>query len=358
MMTNLAARLVVTLGLLAPLGATLACDNPVGVDMPGVPVDPNDPNDPNEPNDPNDPGEVVCDETDRIYVGLKPACVACHSEGTNKPFFASSASFRALLATDPQYVRAGLPDDSELMHLLRGQGTGAFRQMPTAGAPWAELEGQAITLDDVRAWIVDLDLAPRSTLPNPDAPTTRRLRAEEIVATLHDALGLTEADFRGNDGTNHVSPTVVMRGDVPVYAPDRAPGFHYADQRLDAGGRFRALGGPLWLDGAARTRELTPGTLQALQQISHAWCRMAVKKPNNTTFFVGAGPGDRSTTNASGVRATLSALHLRLLGAPASAADLDALINDVMAPAESQNAEDGWVAACAALALDPQFLSW
>lgn len=298
-----------------------------------------------------------CDQTAQIYERLRPDCVACHDVGTNKPFFSSQASFRSLLAADPLYVVPGDADASELMNLLQGAGTRTFQQMPTAGAPWAQLSTKTLALDDVRQWITTLQVQPRSTAPDVDAPTTRRLRAEEIVATLQDGLGLLDSDWVQSFGTNYQSVTAVLGGDLPVYSPDRAPGLHYGEQRLDAGGRWRSLGGPQWLDGAARTRELTPSTVQALTQLAHGWCRMAVRKQNNGVFFgTTSTAADTVATNAVGIKATVSALQQRLLGVHDDDASLDALLAEVMAPAI--DAEAAWVGVCAATALDPRFLAW
>lgn len=302
-------------------------------------------------NDPN------CDQTAHIYERLRPDCVACHDAGTNQPFFSSQASFRTLLVGNPQYVVPGDPDGSELIQLLQGTGTRTFAQMPTAGEPWAQLSTKMLSVDDVRAWITTLQAQPRSSVPDVDAATTRRLRAEEIVSTLQDGLGLADTDWVGGFSTNYSSVTVVLGGDLPVYSPDRAPALHYREQALDAFGRWRALGGPQWGDGAARTRELTPSTVQALTQLAHGWCRMAVRKQNNAVFFGATStPADTVVTNASGIKTTVAALQLRLLGARDDDADLDTLLADVMTPAV--DAEAAWVGVCAAVVLDPRFLAW
>lgn len=309
--------------------------------------------------DDDDTGQLdpACDQTAQIYERLRPDCVACHDTGANQPFFSSQTAFRSLLAGNPLYVVPGNPDGSELLRLMQGTGTGAFRQMPTAGPPWAEMSSRTLSLDDIRAWITTLQVQPRSTAPDPDASTTRRLRAEEIVATMQDALGLDESDWVQGYSSNFISPTALLRGDLPVYSPDRAPVIHYANQKLDANARWRALGGPQWLDGAARSRDLTPSTVQALSQMAHAWCRMAIRKPNNAVFFGGtSAPGDTVATNATGIKSTVAALQLRLLGTRDDDATLDAILNELMVPAV--DAEAAWVGVCAATVLDPRFLAW
>jgi hypothetical protein len=319
------------------LATLLACDTSTSTNTTGL--------------DPN------CDQTAQIYERLRPDCVACHDAGTNQPFFSSQASFRALLAGNPLYVVPGNPDDSELIKLLQGTGTRTFAQMPTAGEPWAQMSTKTLSLDDVRAWITTLQVQPRNSAPDAEAPTTRRLRVEEIVATLHDGLGLVPGDWLETYSTNYVSVTAVLQGDLPVYSPDQAPGLHYGAQLLDAGGRWRALGGPQWLDGAARTRELTPSTVQALAQLAHGWCRMAVRKQNNAVFFGTTSTAvDTVATNAAGIKTTVAALQLRLLGVRDDDAALDALVAEVMTPAV--DAEAAWVGVCAATVLDPRFLAW
>lgn len=300
------------------------------------------------------------DETGRIFLGLRAKCASCHGAGANLGFFASEGAFRSLLAGNPAYVTPGDPERSPLVLLLRGQGTGSFRQMPTAGLAYGLLPTaeQPVSMPEIERWIRELGSMTRSTTPDPDAPTVRRLTAEEIVASLHDQLGLSDADFLGNLGTNHNSPTATFRGDLPVYSPDRAPGPHYSADALALTTRWRGLGGASWLDGAQRTTAVTPSLMQTLRQLSYAWCRMAVRKPNNTVMFQRARPTDTSAMVAAAIREDLASMHLRMLGDPPTPEELDAVFRDVFQAAEPGGAQVAWTAACASFVQDPRWLAW
>lgn len=301
------------------------------------------------------------DETGRVYLGLRPSCVGCHGAGTNLAFFATEASFRALLVGNPAYVTPGDAEGSVLVKLLRGTNAGAFRQMPTAGAAYAALPStqQPVSMAEIERWIDGLGAMTRSTAPDPDAPTVRRLTAEEIVASLYDQLGLSEADFLGQPGSNHRSPTVTFRGDLPVWSPDQAPGPHYPADRLATETRWRGLGGPGWLAGAQRTRVVTPSLMQTLRQLSYAWCRMAVRKADNRVIFQRARPTDTTAMAAAAIRADLASMQLRMLGDPATPEELDALVRDVFQPAEAAGGPQvAWTAACASFVQDARWLAW
>ncbi len=300
------------------------------------------------------------DETGRIFLGLRARCASCHGAGANLGFFASEGAFRSLLAGNPAYVTPGDPEGSELVRLLRGQGTGSFRQMPTAGLAYGLLPTaeQPVSMDEIERWIRGLSNMTRTTTPDADAPTVRRLTAEEIVASLHDQLGLTDADFLGTPGTNHSSPTATFRGDLPVWSPDRAPGPHYPADALATSTRWRGLGGASWLEGAQRTTAVTPSLMQTLRQLSYAWCRMAVRKANNTVIFQRARPTDTSAMAAAAIREDLAAMHLRMLGDPPTTEELDAVFRDVFQAAEAGGAQVAWTAACASFVQDPRWLAW
>lgn len=346
-----------TPGLLAALLAALGCARAPTGDSPALP-----------PEHPPLVAETQAsaalppcpeDETGRIYLGLRPSCVGCHGAGSNQAFFASEAAFRALLVGDPGFVRPGDPSGSVLVQLLRGTATGTYRQMPTAGAAYADVPGIPISMAEIERWIAGLTATPRSRAPNPDAPTTRVLRAEEIVASLQDQLGLEDADFARADGRNYDSPTTTFRGDLPVYSPDRAARPHYARDALATSTRWRALGGPGWLAGVRRGRAITPALMQTLRQLSYAWCRMAVRKPGNTVIFQRARPTDRLASAEPAIRADVGSMVLRMLGEPATPAEFDALMTEVFVPLEAESGpEVAWTGVCAALAQDPRWLAW
>src|SRR5262245_15792806 len=76
--------------------------------------------------------------TAKMFQGLKPFCAGCHTAGA-RGFFASVEVFDALIVRDPRLMTPGQPDTSELLRLLEGRGTGAFKKMPPDQAPYTTL---------------------------------------------------------------------------------------------------------------------------------------------------------------------------------------------------------------------------
>src|SRR5512132_3047974 len=64
-----------------------------------------------------------------VFDALKPTCEGCHTTGS-RGYFASLQAFESLVAYNPQEVVPGKPDESQLILLLEGKGTLAYKQMP------------------------------------------------------------------------------------------------------------------------------------------------------------------------------------------------------------------------------------
>lgn len=290
-------------------------------------------------------------KTDEVRQKLATTCKGCHGAGSNKPFFADLLSFEQALAYEPKYVAPGKPEDSYLVHLLRGDAGGIYKQMPPNGDPFAKLAGTDISMAEVEQWITDLPPPPPElSKPDPDAATTRRLTAEEIVTSLASQLGLDETDFK--DGYDHLIDDA-----VPVWSPDAiSPGVPYG---VPGNGwpseRFLGLGGPYSMHYQPREKGVTPAMTQVLVEISQAWCGLSVKKASSPLFKY-ATPMDTSKTNAAGIQKNISYLHLRMLG-EVDAKEAAATYTEVFSKYEPSGPVAAWTATCASLVRHPRWLS-
>ena len=182
----------------------------------------------------------------------------------------------------------------------------------------------------MRQWITGLSVGSRDTTPWRDAPTTRRLGADEFRDSLMASLGLTyEDDFFQSYSSNFESQTVVLRGPLALRATDEAPGLHHVDQRTSVARRWAALGGADWLNRKPRSYDISPSFLQTVTQVSQAWCELAVNKADNTALFRDVSPTQGSDVAASEIKTNIAYLHLRFLAMPATAAEVDAIFDDV-----------------------------
>ena len=303
------------------------------------------------------PSGTGCDPTGRnamIFEGLRPTCEGCHGRGTSQPLFADLASFENLLAYEPRFVTPGDAGGSELVRLLEGRGT-SFRQMPIAGATFADLERSGATsigLDAVRGWIDAL--APCAAGAPPfEGPLVQRKSAHQIVVTLMDQLGLTDDDLYADEYR------AVRREHLPARSPDAMPR-PFSDRDLsEAFDRWRALGGGSFRDGTRGGTEVTPTFVQGFVPMAQAWCRLAVEKPGNTAIFQASSPSDATTSaEARGrIEADVARLYLRMLGEPADADDVAGLMG-VFTAYEPEGMPVAWTAVCATLARDPLWVTY
>jgi hypothetical protein len=175
-----------------------------------------------------EPAECAKTENDFIRLKLAKNCVACHGEGAVAPYFASAEAFEGLLVQNPRLVIPGDPDGSELVKLLEGNGTGAFSQMPTSGPNFAAIPeaDRDISIQEIRDWITGLQLGAQDINPDREAPTTRRIGADELRNSLMSQLGLSfEDDFVQQLSSNFESPTLVLRGPPAASTHRRCAGF-------------------------------------------------------------------------------------------------------------------------------------
>jgi hypothetical protein len=306
------------------------------------------------------PGVCAQSKNDEIRLLLAKSCESCHGENSNTPFFASLTSFDSLIVADPKYVVPGDANGSYLVALLEGKGNGLYAQMPPNGEPFAVLAAQGTTDIDVagvKKWIDELGETPLN--PDPDFGTisTRRLKTEELLASLMFQIGLDwGTDFVSGFSSNYDSPTVVLTGQLPVYSPDMAPPPHYGSDRV-AEERFIALGGQDAMNRKPRNQSISAPFQQTLVQVSQAWCQMAVEKPGNTVFFAKATRDMTSAANQTEVKANIAYLYLRMLGEVATQTEIDATYDGVFAKVEPSGTDAAWTAVCASFVRHPLWLS-
>lgn len=299
---------------------------------------------------------------DEIRQKLAPACAPCHSTG-NKPYFASLAAFENGLAYDPKWVNQADPAGSGLVKLLEGTFAGTYPQMPPGERYSAFVaDGRVqLTIDEVKTWIANLP--PRGVVsegPAPEAFTVRRLRAEEIAVSLMDQLGLTLEDFVDTTSPNWRNEELTPRGGrMFVYPTDWTPGIsqqYVSDKRATE--RYETLGGAVVLQGRRKDASLGPSAVQTVVQVSQAWCKLALEKTGNTAVLRSVTLADKSATKSVEIKQNISQLWLRMLGDPASSADVDELYTQVYLPLETTSTKVAWTGVCAALVRNPKWLSY
>jgi mono/diheme cytochrome c family protein len=97
---------------------------------------------------------------EEVFEGIKAQCQGCHMTG-DTPFMASLENFNSVLVQDPAFVLPGDPDNSEVIRLMEGNGTGAWKAMPALQPDnFKEMsdKGQtSITIEEIRYWILAMD---------------------------------------------------------------------------------------------------------------------------------------------------------------------------------------------------------
>ena len=296
--------------------------------------------------------QCAVNRNDEVRQLLAPTCEGCHGAQSNRPFFASIGTFEDLLVYEKKYIVPGKPEESQLVKLLEAAGTGAVKQMPLVGESFAARSQKGatkITLTEIKQWIATLPPpGPKQSKPDFDAPTTRRLRAEEIVVTLRQILGLPEGGLLMMEGVD-----LLVRGADTAWGTEG-----YFSWLGDAIARFEALGGPNTLASRAREKNLTPATLQIVVQVSQDWCSRAVAQPGNKALFKYASPTSKADADAAAIKKNIGYLHLRFLGDVANDAAIDALFSNVYMKYESVGTDVAWTAVCADLVRHPQWLTF
>ncbi len=179
------------------------------------------------------------------------------------------------------------------------------------------------------------------------APLVRRKAAEQIVSSLKTQLGLTDADVFA--GSYRDAPSELY----PARSPDAVPLVSE-----NAQSNYLAMGGPSWLK--SKKANPAPSTVFAQQMVpmSQAWCRLAVQSAGNP-ILVDASLSDSSSSpgGRERIKRNIARLHLRMLGEPASDADVLELL-DLFQVYETSGSDAAWTAICAALVRHPLWITF
>ncbi|WP_223636136.1 hypothetical protein [Corallococcus sp. EGB] len=298
-------------------------------------------------------GTPASSETVRVMQGLKPHCEGCHAQGA-RGYFASVDAFQGLMVSDPRLVKAGSPDDSELIRLLEGRGSAAFKQMPIGEKSYAQLvsDGTAtLSVADVRAWIQALSTQQRDARPDPEAPRITRMSATQVQRALYQQLGLTHDDFFSS-ATEFGIPMAESYEDdrYPMQPPDAVP----APRQQATSERFYGLGGGSVMNQSTPDRSASPTFALTLTQVSQRWCRLALAKSGNTALFPA---GSKRTADPVDVKATLRRWSLHFLGEHFSDAQVDALYAEVFVPLSTPtDTEPAYVGVCSYFIRHPHWI--
>jgi hypothetical protein len=97
--------------------------------------------------------------------------------------------------------------------------------------------------------------------------------------------------------------------------------------------------------------------MQTLVQVSQAWCAQAIDKPQNRAVLSTVTLADKSATKAADIQKNIAALHLRMLGAVPTDAEV-AQVYALYLQLEPKGTHAAWTAVCAAYVRHPQWLTF
>lgn len=292
-----------------------------------------------------------------IFDALSPHCASCHISGA-RGYFASIEAFESLLVYNPAEVVPGKPDESELVRLLIGQGTRAFKQMPIAGPTYADLASQGKTkktVEEIKTWIMNLVQRDKDPLPSLEARRVTRLSAEDVQRTLYQQLGLSDADFfvpASNYDIPHKS-TGQLDDKYPISSPDAAPA---PFEQLPVE-RYASLGGgsagyQMKADGT-----ISPSFLGTLSQISQRWCAMALDKAGNTALLPAGASIQTGSSDPAAVKTVLRAWYLHFHAVRATDAEVDTLFQNVFVPLEQgKDSRTAYIGTCSYFIRHPDWI--
>lgn len=295
----------------------------------------------------------VSAQTFAVMRALEPHCAGCHNMGT-RGYFQDAQSFQSLLVSDLHMVKPGDPDDSELIRLLEGRGTGAFTQMPIGAKTYAQLAADdpaMMQIAELRQWVSELGQQVRDARPDRDAPRIRRMDAGQMKRAMYTQLGLTDDDFFGTAQSYEV-PMLNPRTDdrYPVRGIDEVP----APYERVSPERFTALGGGSPLRQQTADTSVAPTAALTLTQVSQAWCRLAINKADNAALFT-AGTS-KADADQPTVTQTISRWSLLFWGERMSDAEADALYAEVFEPLTKEGTEHAYVGVCSYFIRHPRWI--
>jgi hypothetical protein len=291
-----------------------------------------------------------------IFDGLKPTCEGCHSTGA-RGFFASIDAFESLVVYEPKEVVPGKPDESELVRLLEGHGTRAFKQMPISGPTYAELVAQGktkLTIAEVRDWVTKLVARTGDKLPSIEARRITRLSAADVQRALYQQLGLSDDDFF-TPASSYDIPFKTAQDDnkYPISSLDALP----APYEAVSSDRFATLGGGSAMFQRKADGSVSPSFVGSLTQISQRWCAAALDKPGNTALLPAGASITVGMAEPAKVKDVLRAWFLHFHSVEASSADVDQVFEKVFVPIEQgSDARTAYIAACSYFIRHPDWI--
>lgn len=292
-----------------------------------------------------------------VFDALAPHCASCHVSG-NRGYFASIEAFESLLVYNANEVVPGKPDESELVRLLVGQGTRAFKQMPIAGPTYADLvtQGKAkMSVDEIRTWIKNLIRHDKDPLPSIEARRITRLSAEDVQRALYQQLGLSDDDFFVPASSYNIpaKSTGQLDDKYPMSSPDSAPA-PYEQLPVE---RYASLGGGSAGHQMRADGSVSPSFLGTLSQVSQRWCALALDKPGNTALLPAGASIQTGSADAAAVKSVLRAWFLHFHAVQATDAEVDNLFQKVFVPLEQgKDARTAYIGTCSYFIRHPDWI--
>lgn len=292
-----------------------------------------------------------------VFDALAPTCAGCHAAGT-RGYFASIQAFESLLVYNPSEVVPGEPDESELIRLLTGKGTRAFKQMPIAGPSYGELAAQGkapMSVEQIRAWVTNLVTRDKDPRPSIEARRITRLSAEDVQRALYQQLGLSDDDFfvpGSNYDIVHKS-TGQQDEKYPLSSPDTSP----APIEALPVERYASLGGGSASQQLKADGTISPSFVGTLTQVAQRWCALALDKQGNTALLPAGASIQTGSSDPAAVKAALRAWYLHFHAVIAADGDVDALFQGVFVPLEAgKDSRTAYIGACSYFIRHPDWI--
>lgn len=291
-----------------------------------------------------------------VFDALKPTCEGCHSTGS-RGYFASLQAFESLLVYNPKEVVPGKPEESQLILLLEGQGTLAYKQMPISGPTFAEIAakgGSSLTMLQIRSWVSKLQPRAQDQLPSIEARRITRIGAADVQRALYQQLGLSDDDFF-MPASNFSIPHKTSQDDnnYPLASPDSLPA-PYEQISID---RFASLGGGSAMVQLKADSTISPTFVGSLTQIAQRWCGKALAKTPNAALLPAGASITTGSAEPEKVKAILRFWFLHFLSVDASPAEVDQVYDGVFVPLEAgKDVRTGYVGACSYFIRHPDWI--
>ena len=354
-MSGVLLKHIISSSALSFLLAVVGCTGEIGGSSPEIDV----------PGPVTEPGEDPIDDgtgptgcgLEELFSDLQADCVSCHRSG-NTPFFGTRTAFYNLLVSNPRWVTPGQPDSSGLVAILEGRGDEPYRQMPVGGLPFRELDAAGetrATMDQVRNFIAGLSSCEVARPAAPPVTHVQRKSAEQIYNSLRTHIGLEDEDIVSRTGA-------VSEERFPIWNPDDVrrvtDAVNFDVSGSGATRRWLALGGQFYLRGTRPNRTLSPSFGQTIVQVSQAWCRIGVEKPDNTALFRHVAQSNLEAASDADVKENIRYLMLRFWGHVATDEEVEKLFDDIYTAYVSVDHDTAWVAVCSTLVRDPMWIAY